>query len=127
MDLPPLPDFSRFHDSFRTNNTGQTPEGDIRKAFFLAYDDDNCEYVDLETRGLEEDIDNGLELVAASFLIPYPPGFPILVPGQVISTAIISFMKKLDVKEIHGYQPELGIHVFTNEALKQLAEKVPDS
>jgi arginine decarboxylase len=122
-----LPDFSRFHDSFRPSNASLTPEGDIRKAFFMAYDDDNCEYVDLETPGLEEDIDNGLELVAASFLIPYPPGFPILVPGQVISTAIISFMKKLDVKEIHGYQPELGIHIFTNKALEQLAEKALDS
>jgi arginine decarboxylase len=127
LDLPPLPDFSRFHDSFRPSKASLTPEGDIRKAFFMAYDDDNCEYVDLETPGLEEDIDNGLELVAASFLIPYPPGFPILVPGQVISTAIISFMKKLDVKEIHGYQPELGIHIFTNKALEQLAEKALDS
>jgi arginine decarboxylase len=125
MDLPPLPDFSRFHDSFRSGKAGDTPEGDIRKAFFLAYDDANCEYVDIETPGLEKDIENGRELVAASFLIPYPPGFPILVPGQVISTAIISFMKKLDVKEIHGYQPELGIHVFTEEALQQVAAGIP--
>ncbi len=125
MDLPPLPDFSRFHDSFRSRKASDTPEGDIRKAFFLAYDEANCEYVDIETPGLEKDIENGHELVAASFLIPYPPGFPILVPGQVISTAIISFMKKLDVKEIHGYQPELGIHVFTEEALQQVAAGIP--
>lgn len=126
-ELPPLPDFSRFHDSFRAGKAGGTPEGDIRKAFFLAYDDANCEYIDLETPGLEKDIKEGRELVAASFLIPYPPGFPILVPGQVISTAIIEFMKKLDVKEIHGYQPELGIHVFTEKALQDVASDLPTS
>ena len=26
-----------------------------------------------------------------------------MVPGQVISPEIITFMRKLDVKEIHGY------------------------
>ena len=46
---------------------------------------------------------NGPELVSANFVIPYPPGFPIMVPGQVISPEIITFMRKLDVKEIHGY------------------------
>jgi arginine decarboxylase len=25
----------------------------------------------------------GPELVSANFVIPYPPGFPIMVPGQV--------------------------------------------
>ena len=122
-DLPPLPDFSRFHDALRPGKSDQTPEGDIRKAFFLAYDDENCDYVDLETPGLEKNIENGLELVAATFLIPYPPGFPILVPGQVVSVAIIAFMKKLDVKEIHGYQPELGIRIFTDKALRNLTDK----
>ncbi len=45
-DLPPLPDFSRFHDAFRSK--GETPEGDIRTAFFLAYDEDNCDYLALD-------------------------------------------------------------------------------
>ncbi len=51
------------------------------------------------------------------FVIPYPPGFPILVPGQVVSAEIIHYMRRLDVKEIHGYRPELGLRVFTAEAL----------
>ena len=41
--------------------------------------------------------------MSANFVIPYPPGFPIMVSGQVISREIITFMRKLDVKEIHGY------------------------
>ena len=36
-------------------------------------------------------------------MIAYPPGFPIMVPGQVITEETVTFMRKLDVKEIHGY------------------------
>lgn len=36
-----------------------------------------------------------------------------LVPGQVISKEILYFLAELDVKEIHGYNPELGLAVFT--------------
>jgi arginine decarboxylase len=60
------------------------------------------------------------ELVSTSFVIPYPPGFPILVPGQVISPEILDFMRNLDVKEIHGYRSELGLRVFTEEALSSV-------
>lgn len=54
--------------------------------------------------------------------MPYPPGFPILVPGQVVSLAILDFMTTLDVKEIHGYDPDLGLAVLTDEALRSVAE-----
>jgi len=59
----------------------------------------------------------GQELVSASFVIPYPPGFPVLVPGQIINEEIINFLLALDVKEIHGYRAELGLRVFTDAAL----------
>lgn len=113
-DLPPLPDFSRFHDVFRADNV--TTEGDIRTAFFLAYDEDNCDYLELDG-SLREALAAGREVVSASFIIPYPPGFPILVPGQVVSTEILDFMRALDVNEIHGYRADLGLRVFTDEAL----------
>ncbi|WP_099826423.1 aminotransferase class I/II-fold pyridoxal phosphate-dependent enzyme [Oceaniglobus indicus] len=118
-DLPPLPDFSRFHDSFRADD--RTPEGDIRSAFFLAYDDNNCDYLELDG-SLKAAMDAGHEIVSASFIIPYPPGFPILVPGQVISHEILAFMRALDVSEIHGYRPDLGLRVFTSEALAAVAQ-----
>ena len=116
-DLPPLPDFSRFHDAFRADQV--TSEGDIRSAFFLAYDEENCDYLDL-TGALRSALDAGREVVSASFIIPYPPGFPILVPGQVVSREILDFMLALDVNEIHGYRPDLGLRVFTDEALEKL-------
>ena len=59
----------------------------------------------------------GRTLVSASFVIPYPPGFPVLVPGQVINREIVDFLIAIDVKEIHGYRPELGLRVFTDAAL----------
>jgi arginine decarboxylase len=51
---------------------------------------------------------NGPELVSAKFVIPYPPGFPIMVPGQVVTPETIAFMRKLDVKEIHGFNATKG-------------------
>jgi len=118
-DLPPLPDFSRFHDAFRTDNL--TSEGDIRSAFFLSYDERNCDYLELNG-SLKDAMETGEDVVSASFIIPYPPGFPILVPGQVVSQGILAFMRALDVSEIHGYRPDLGLRVFTSEALKQQAK-----
>ena len=115
-DVPPLPDFSRFHDAFRANDGTDTPEGAIREAFFLAYDEDNCDYLALDG-SIKQAMASGQEVVSTSFIIPYPPGFPILVPGQVISPEILDFMRALDVNEIHGYRPDLGLRVFTDEAL----------
>ena len=51
------------------------------------------------------------------FVTPYPPGFPILVPGQVVTADILAFMSALDTREIHGYLPEFGYRVFTDTAL----------
>jgi arginine/lysine/ornithine decarboxylase len=112
---PPLPDFSHFHSSFQA--VPGVPGGNIREAFFLAYNESKCEYMPLEdcTRAIRK----GREIVSASFVIPYPPGFPILVPGQVASRAILEFLKKLDVKEIHGYRPELGLRIFCESILER--------
>ena len=45
-----------------------------------------------------------------------------LVPGQIISPEILAYLKALDVKEIHGYEPQYGLRVFTQAALDALAE-----
>ena len=122
-DLPPLPDFSCFHDAFRLSHGEGTPEGDIRSAFFLAYDESKCEYLPIEGDAIEKEMATGRQLVSTTFVIPYPPGFPILVPGQVLSQEIVTFMRALDVKEIHGYRPELGLRFFTAKALAALEAK----
>jgi arginine decarboxylase len=67
----------------------------------------------------KEAIEQGKELVASSFVIPYPPGFPVLVPGQVVSAEIIRFMLALDVSEIHGYRADLGLRIFQESVLNR--------
>jgi len=114
-DVPPLPDFSFFHRSFQASPG--VPGGNIREAFFLAYEEDLCEYIPLSE--CLQALKDKRELVSTSFVIPYPPGFPILVPGQVASEEIIRFMIALDVKEIHGYRSDLGLKIFTVEALNR--------
>jgi arginine decarboxylase len=119
-DVPPLPDFSRFHTSFQA--IPGVPGGDIRQAYFLSYREKNCEYIPLKK--CLDVLEGGRELVSTTFVIPYPPGFPVLVPGQIVSKEILKFLLVLDVKEIHGYRPELGLKVFTEEVLKS-QEKAP--
>ncbi|MBS3802985.1 MAG: aminotransferase class I/II-fold pyridoxal phosphate-dependent enzyme [Oleiphilaceae bacterium] len=114
-DLPPLPDFSRFHDAFRPRK--DSAQGDIRRAYFLSYDEEHTEYLRFDNEALQKVMAQGRDVVSASFVIPYPPGFPVLVPGQVVSDEIIDFLQALDVTEIHGYRPELGLLVFNEEAL----------
>ena len=84
-DVPDLPNFSRFHDGYRENPESITLEGDMRTAFFAAYEEDDCEYLALMDPKIDERLKSGPELVSANFVIPYPPGFPIMVPGQVIA------------------------------------------
>src|SRR5437867_3081800 len=117
--LPALPAFSQPHPFFR-DGAATTPEGDMRKGYFMAYNEELCQYVTL--RELTKHVAAGLEMVSAMFVIPYPPGFPILVPGQVISKEILAFIEALDTREIHGYRPELGFRVFTDEALAATAD-----
>ena len=111
-DVPDLPNFSRFHDGYRENPASITLEGDMRGAFFAAYEEGDCEYLPLMSPTIDERLKSGPELVSANFVIPYPPGFPIMVPGQVIEADTIGFMRKLDVKEIHGYNNARGLKLI---------------
>jgi len=117
VDVPDLPNFSRFHDSFRENPKGASNEGHMRPGFFMAYKEANCEFIKLASKDIDERLKNGPELVSANFVIPYPPGFPIMVPGQVITADTITYMRKLDVKEIHGYVAAQGIKLIKPSVL----------
>ena len=122
-DVPDLPNFSRFHDAFRDNPKSKTNEGHMREAYYLAYEATAREYVKLNSKEVDERLKNGPEMVSAKFVIPYPPGFPIMVPGQVITQETITFMRKLDVKEIHGYNASLGLECLKPSALGALKKE----
>jgi arginine decarboxylase len=115
-ELPPLPTFSRFHPRFLSTADSTTLEGDLRAASFLAYERRHCEYLPIDGT-VERELDRGREVVSAGFVNPYPQGFPVLVPGQVLSREILDYLKALDVKEIHGYRPAHGLRVFREEVL----------
>jgi arginine decarboxylase len=116
-DVPDLPNFSHFHAAFRGDAGNTTPEGDMRSAFFGAYNAEQCEYVPLFGAECDKRLKDGPEMISANFVIPYPPGFPIMVPGQVLTQETIDFMRKLDVKEIHGYERERGLKLLRADAV----------
>jgi arginine decarboxylase len=111
-DVPNLPNFSSFFNRFREDPSSLSGEGDMRAAFFAAYRERQCEHLKLFGPEIDKRLKEGPELVSANFVIPYPPGFPIMVPGQVINAETIEFMRKLDVKEIHGYAASLGLKLL---------------
>ncbi len=121
--LPALPDFSDFDPAFRSTPT--SPDGDIRAAFYAGYVDEDKEYVRLDRAA--ELLRAGRRLVSTTFVVPYPPGFPVLIPGQRVSPVIVDFLRGLDVKEIHGYRAELGLSVFTVDALTRWAPQAPSA
>jgi arginine decarboxylase len=125
-DVPDLPNFSRFHEAFRLDAGARTVEGDIRGGFYAAYDAAGCEYIRLGDPEIDRRLKSGPPLVSANFVIPYPPGFPIMVPGQVITRETIDFMRKLDVKEIHGYDASEGLKLVRAEALSKRTGERPD-
>lgn len=110
----PLPDFSYFASAF----DGGAQSGDMRRAYYLTYQDPATTFY--HSPEIRERIASGQEVVSAAFVTPYPPGFPVLVPGQVITTSILDYMDVLDTREIHGYHRDFGYQVFTPEALAEL-------
>ena len=119
----PLPDFSGFHPSFTDGTGAPTPEGDVRRAYYLSYTDSYCEY--LTPNEVQQKVDNGNQVVSTTYVTPYPPGYPVLVPGQVFSPEILSFMRSLDTPEIHGYRADLGYRVYLDKALEIAATTRP--
>ncbi len=119
-DVPDLPNFSYFHEAFRHDAGPGTNEGDIRSGFYAAYDAAGCDHIRLHDPEIDRRLKDGPPLVSANFVIPYPPGFPIMVPGQVITADTIEFMRKLDVKEIHGYDAAQGLKLISTAALAEL-------
>jgi Orn/Lys/Arg decarboxylase, C-terminal domain len=75
---------------------------------------------------VEQRVQNGEQLVSTTYVTPYPPGFPVLVPGQVFSKQILSFMRSLDTPEIHGYRAECGYCVYIGKALEIAATTRPE-
>jgi arginine decarboxylase len=116
--MPPLPDFSAFAPDYAAeahadDPSKRLPDGDLRTAYYAGLRRQNTEHV--LPHELRRRIDNGERPVSAGFVTPYPPGFPVLVPGQIITAEVLDFMSALDTREIHGYESRLGYRVMLSK------------
>lgn len=81
-------------------------DNDIRRYFFGSPEGAG-DSVMMSLDEADEALDKGHCLVSANFVIPYPPGFPVLVPGELVDKAAIRYLEGLAVKEVHGL-PKAG-------------------
>jgi len=114
-----LPEKRIFHPRFLPFEAADYHASDIRRAYFEGNDDAHVDYVALSLETVEQ-VQAGRVWVSASFVTPYPPGFPVLVPGQIITFEILCFFQHIKVKEIHGFNFELGFKVFSDTFLKHV-------
>ena len=73
---------------------------------------------ELRPNGTGEELSERLSRLTPPPVTPYPPGFPVLVPGQVVSRQILAFIRDLDTPDIHGYKPDFGYRVYTEKAIE---------
>ena len=99
------------------------PRATCARPSTAAYYADGCEYLPLDSPDVDKRLKSGPEMISANFVIPYPPGFPIMVPGQVITKETIDFMRKLDVKEIHGFERAKGLKLIRPDHAKNHVRK----
>lgn len=113
-----LPERRIFHPAFLPFDRGAYQASDIRAAYFEGFDEGNVAYLPLATDTVQQ-VQAGRQWVSASFVTPYPPGFPVIVPGQVITAEILAFFQHIKVKEIHGFSFERGFKVFRDDYFAQ--------
>ena len=56
-------------------------------------------------------------MTSAVFVTPYPPGYPVIVPGQIVNSDIIKYINSLrnagvGINDIHGLDKEECLRVF---------------
>jgi arginine decarboxylase len=113
MHIPPLPQFSSFYPAYQIKKGLEV--GDIRTAYFDGCVDENV--VHIPQKELGERLKKGEMLVSSAYVIPYPPGYPVLVPGQILDHQTFEYLDRLHPREILGYDHTLGARFFTKEFL----------
>jgi arginine decarboxylase len=118
----PLPEKRIYHPAFLPFASGEYQASDIRTAYFEGSEARHTTYIPHSSH-TQEQVQAGKQWVSASFVTPYPPGFPVIVPGQIITTEILTFFQHIKVKEIHGFSFELGFKVFSDDYLAQALQQ----
>ncbi|MGQ0708657.1 MAG: aminotransferase class I/II-fold pyridoxal phosphate-dependent enzyme [Rhodoferax sp.] len=107
-----------FHPVFLPFADTHCQASDIRAAYFAATAQEHVDYLPLSTETVQQ-ARAGATWVSAAFVTPYPPGFPVLVPGQIITVEVLLFFQHIKVREIHGFSAERGLKVFRDGYLAQ--------
>ena len=115
---PTLPEKRLFHPAFIAFQGGDFPPSDLRAAYFEGGNEAMVTYIKLSSDTMAQ-VQAGRQWVSASFVTPYPPGFPVIVPGQLITMEVLEFFQHIKVKEIHGFDAERGFKVFSDAHLQQ--------
>jgi arginine decarboxylase len=115
-----MPEKRHYHPAFMPFTNGSFPACDVRSAHYQGEVPANVDFVPLSADTLAQ-VQGGRVWVSATFVTPYPPGYPVLVPGQLITPEILSYFAHIKVKEIHGFHFERGFKVFRDEHLAQLS------
>ncbi len=111
-----LPARRSFHPLFLPFGDAHCQASDVRSAYFAAGLQEHVDYLPLSTETVEQ-ARAGRTWVCAAFVTPYPPGFPVLVPGQIITVEVLLFFQHIKVREIHGFNAERGLKVFRDDYL----------
>jgi arginine decarboxylase len=114
-----VPNAARFHQSFIDIVDTDLGAGDTGKATQLAQSEDNVKYVIVNERLIDRVL-SGEEVVSAAMVTPYPPGYPILLSGQIVSKSILMYLMSLHGEEVHGYDPSRGLRIYTQSALERV-------
>lgn len=113
----------KFYSAFRAFGTESWQGVYLRDAYYQAYQTDATEHILLDQDALLIPFGDA-PLISAGFVTPYPPGYPILVPGQIVTLDILEYLMSLQTPEIHGYIPSEGLKVFKPSYLATLKQKV---
>jgi arginine decarboxylase len=117
----PLPAKRSFYPAFMPFAASEYNACDMRAAHYQGMDETSVEYVPLSSETIRQ-VQAGEQWVSANFVTPYPPGFPVIVPGQIISSEILFYFQHIKVKEIHGFNFERGFKVFRRDYLDALTK-----
>ncbi len=115
-----MPQERQYHDRYLSKQgsgiSSDISISNLRLAYYDAFEKDYVEYILIDTSTLLR-AESGETWISALFVTHYPPGFPILVPGQVINYKILFHLSKIINEEIHGYNCERGLKIFNSKIL----------
>ena len=114
-----MPQMRRYHPAFSAQSSVDFLV-DVRQAYYAANQSEQTDYLSLDSNIMLQ-AQQGQTWVSAAFVTPYPPGFPMLVPGQIIDYDFLLYFSGLTIKEIHGYQAESGLKIFQASYLDRIS------